>query len=510
MTGRRASFTGLLKTEMALQFRNGLYLIYLILTAFFLIIVALVPPSWRESALEIVIFLDPTFIGFFFAGGLILLEREQGVLRVVATTVDDFRSYARPKVAALLLLAGTVTALLILAATLLGFVRPTLPGTLRLIFGLVLSIPVFFNLGIIVAAWKPRVLEYFVYASIALLPLMVPLVDLVGVSTGIIGKVSPVWGAMTLITSVFAEGVPLLPLAGAAGSLLIWNVLTARWASRALLFLAGSGSRKVGSGTRTGAPGTPEAEARRGGSVGLSGAAVDVRLMLRDPVVALMLAAPLLAAVVLGRIIPLAVTTLGGDSVLPALAGRFLDNVRSFALLLGVVMYGVVGAFLILDEKDGGVIPFLKTVPGRPGWYILRRGRMLLLLHLAMVVPTVVAGNLFHGTPFRFVLSVLVDAAILPVVYLAVAIIAENKVQGLAAAKIINLLTLPPLLLMAIPEGWAWAVGVFPSAWGSLIRLHASTPVEVAGAAVVGVVYGGTAAVLLYRRLTGTVTATPG
>jgi hypothetical protein len=396
-------------------------------------------------------------------------------------------------------LAGTVAAVLLVAATLLGSVQPSLGGVARLGLGLVLSIPIFFNLGIIVAAWKPRVIEYFVYASFALLPLMVPLAEPLGVATGGIGKVSPVWGAMTLITSVFSGGGggPGAPATffGAVGSLLVWNVLTARWASRAFRFLAGNGDRRFGS-RRAGA-------AARRRCTTLTGTAVDVRLMVRDPVILAMFCAPILAAVMLGRVIPQAVDALGGESVLRPLAGEFLDNLRSFALLPGVVIYGVVGAFLILDEKDGGVIPFLKTVPGKPGWYILRRGTMLLAVHLVMIGPVVAAGNLFHATPFRFVLSVLVDVSILPIVYLSIAVIAENKVQGLAAAKVINLLTLPPLLLIAIPDRWAWIVGVFPSGWGSLIRLHASTPEQALVAAAAGVVYAGGITVLLYRRVRG-------
>nr|MDA3951017.1 hypothetical protein [Spirochaeta sp.] len=201
-----SDFRRLLTTEMTLQYRNGLYLVYLVLTIFFLAIIALVPAPWRETAVGLVILLDPTFIGFFFAGGLVLLDREQGILPVVATATGGFSDYARPKVVALIILAGTVAAVLLGAATLLGFVRPSLGGVVRLGAGLVLSIPIFFNLGVIVAAWKPRVVEYFVFASFALLPLMIPLAEPLGVATGGVGKVSPVWGAMTLITSVFADG----------------------------------------------------------------------------------------------------------------------------------------------------------------------------------------------------------------------------------------------------------------------------------------------------------------
>jgi hypothetical protein len=73
---------------------------------------------------------------------------------------------------------------------------------------------------VVVAAWKPRVIEYFVYASFALLPLMIPLADMAGVSTGLVGKLSPVWGAMILITSIFTDGgAPVVMLAAVANLL---------------------------------------------------------------------------------------------------------------------------------------------------------------------------------------------------------------------------------------------------------------------------------------------------
>jgi fluoroquinolone transport system permease protein len=201
MTVLQPGFGKLLGTELTLHYRNGLYIVYLVLTGFFLAIVSLVPAQSRETTLGIVILLDPAFIGFFFAGGLVLLEREQGILPVVATSAGSFAAYTRPKVVALVVLAAGVATVLLTVASLLGYVGPSVSGTLRLAIGLILAIPVFFNLGVIVAGWKPRVIEYFVYASFALLPLMIPLAAMAGVSTGLVGKLSPVWGAMILITS---------------------------------------------------------------------------------------------------------------------------------------------------------------------------------------------------------------------------------------------------------------------------------------------------------------------
>ena len=47
-------------------------------------------------------------------------------------------------------------------------------------------------------------------------------------------------------------------------------------------------------------------------------------------------------------------------------------------------------------------------------------------------------------------------------------------------------------------------VGVFPSGWGSLIRLHAATTGQALVAAAIGVVYAGTITLLLYRRISDT------
>ncbi len=94
----------------------------------------------------------------------------------------------------------------------------------------------------------------------------------------------------------------------------------------------------------------------------------------------------------------------------------------------------------------------------------------LYLMHWLFIIPIVFTGKLYVGTPFRFALSLVVDSLVLPGVFLLVAGMAKNKVQGLALAKIVNILTVPPLLMIVVPERWVWVFAVIPSAWGTLIR----------------------------------------
>lgn len=415
-------------------------------------------------------------------------------------------------------LAVLVVSVLWALAVVLGLVSVNAVGLLYLGAGLVLSIPAFFSLGMVMAGWKPRILEYFVYSSIALLPLMFPLVELFGWPVGLWGMLSPVWGSFVLVSSMFGPTRSMLEIGGAVFSLVIWNALAYRWAGHAFSRLAG-----IGANTRPGSHGrVPSAPRSRSVAAGFAGAggaagtgqgqfwtvrvAADIRLMLRDRMTTLILVAPLLAAAVLGRGLPwlLRQGARGSGAVLPAAVGAavlpYMDHVRSFALLLGVLMYGMVGAFLILDEKDGGVLPFLRTLPGKRGWFILRRARLLLFLHAVALLPTVLIGGLYHSGPLRFGLSLVVDAVALPAMFLAMGLLAANKVQGLAMAKVLNICTLPPLLLIALPESWVWVLGIFPTAWGSLIRLSAGSTVEVAIAAAIGLVYTGGLVGALYHK----------
>lgn len=89
---------------------------------------------------------------------------------------------------------------------------------------------------------------------------------------------------------------------------------------------------------------------------------------------------------------------------------------------------------------------------------------------------------------------------ILPLVFLTLGTFAHNKVQGLAMAKVLNFLMLPPLLMIALPQRFHWLLGLIPSAWGSLMRLSAEDPLRVGLAAAAGTVYAVGLPALLYRR----------
>lgn len=522
----------LLAMEVRLQWRQGFHGVYLVMTAVFLLVLAALPPEFRAGGFLLVVLLDPALMGFFFAGALVLLERDQGVLQFVVTRGRGFAPWWRAKVAAIGALALVVVTVLYGVASRLGFIELDARGLAAVALGFTLTLPLFFSLGVIFAAWKPRVIDYFVFSSIVLTPFMFPLLAFIGAPegwwAGYWGAVSPLWGGVVLFRAALdagaaagtatsavatapsvAETVNTPQVIAAVISLMVWNTLAWLAAQRAFRWLAGgvSGGDVAALGTtprhRTGAPQPSRLVAR---------IPADLRLLLRDRITALVLCAPILAAVVLGRGVPALLSWAAGADALPAgvihAVSAGMDNLRSFSLLLGALMYGMVGGLLYLDEKDEGVLPFLQTLPGRRGWHILRRSALLIALYIGALPLVILAGNLLHtGHPgasmLRFALSLCADALVIPLMFLTMGLLAANKVQGLALAKVLNVLCLSPLLLAALPPRFTWLMAAVPGGWGSVIRLGALRPLQFAGATVLGLASSTTLLLLLYRRACG-------
>jgi fluoroquinolone transport system permease protein len=67
-------------SDVRYQWRYGFYFIYGFMTVAFIIILRLLPDSWRETALVVTLLADPALLGLFFIGGLMQLERGEGIL----------------------------------------------------------------------------------------------------------------------------------------------------------------------------------------------------------------------------------------------------------------------------------------------------------------------------------------------------------------------------------------------------------------------------------------------
>lgn len=97
--------TKTVRTDVKYQWRYGFYFIYAFMTAFFVFLIRVLPQSWHDIALAAVLLSDPALLGFLFIGGILQLERGEGLLYALFQTPLRPREYLLSKAASLGLLS---------------------------------------------------------------------------------------------------------------------------------------------------------------------------------------------------------------------------------------------------------------------------------------------------------------------------------------------------------------------------------------------------------------------
>ena len=124
------------------------------------------------------------------------------------------------------------------------------------------------------------------------------------------------------------------------------------------------------------------------------------------------------------------------------------------AVMIGAMLSGVVGAFLILEAREEHTIDAVAVSPV-PIWRFLA-GEAGLIYLVSVTVSGFAALVLKHGLPPAGPLAVilLVAGLVAPAVGLAVPSFARDKVQAFALLKLVGLLGFLPVAAWFVPEPW--------------------------------------------------------
>jgi fluoroquinolone transport system permease protein len=87
--------------DIRFQFKQGFYLVYVLITVMYLIILSFLPKDILSVGLPLVVFSDPSVLGLFFIGGIIMLEKMQGILSVLVVSPLRTIEYILSKVISL-------------------------------------------------------------------------------------------------------------------------------------------------------------------------------------------------------------------------------------------------------------------------------------------------------------------------------------------------------------------------------------------------------------------------
>lgn len=104
----------LLKKEITLQWRQGFWLVYFVVSVIYVIILFNVPTENRMMVSLIMILSDTTMLGVIFIGALVLLEKQQLVIHSLFVTPLEPSAYIRAKTISLTLIAVSMSILVYL------------------------------------------------------------------------------------------------------------------------------------------------------------------------------------------------------------------------------------------------------------------------------------------------------------------------------------------------------------------------------------------------------------
>jgi hypothetical protein len=494
------------RLELRVELRSQIVTVAGALCAAWTLLLLLIPqPVARELGPPILL-LDTATFGAFFIAALHLLERTEGALAALVTSPLRSGEYLGIKLATLTGLSLAAAAPITLAAG-RGRLGDTfsLPGLLGpVLLGVSLTAVLVLTLSFALVLPYRSLTGYLTTAPLLMIPLLaVPLAHVAGIVDHPLVYLVPTTGAVDLIKAGIAGEVARLPLARAAAItayLLLWIAAAVPLAQRRF-------ERET---TRPRPPrpprpaAAPAAGARRPAPAKPAGgwvatfARVDLRSIRMDRLPLLVLSAPVLLA---------SGIRLGYLPLAGYLHGRFgvdLSPYRSLLLALLVLVHlpviiGMIGSLLLLDDVDERRLLLFRVTPVTMERYLDYRVASAAAATLAGLLVAVPLSGLGSVPAPALVLA----AAQAPLVVLAVAAFTANKVQGLAALKLLGgLVMLAASLAWLLPAQVRWLSLVLPPASVTYVQraAQAGDGLGVLAGAVAGAVATTLTGIVLARR----------
>lgn len=206
-------------TDYKFQLKQGFYIIYGLLTVMYMVVLSLLPDTYKQMVLPLLIYSDPAFVGLFFIGGIIMLERLQGVLSYLVVTPLKIREYMLSKLITLTTLAVVASLAITWSADYGGTVNELL-----MILGVVGSSIFFVLIGVVVSTYCETVNQYIVKMIPAILIFVLPCASLLGTGYHYVWTVFPSVAGLRVLLGAFYPA-ELLEMICLLGYIILWDVL---------------------------------------------------------------------------------------------------------------------------------------------------------------------------------------------------------------------------------------------------------------------------------------------
>jgi len=192
----------------------------------------------------------------------------------------------------------------------------------------------------------------------------------------------------------------------------------------------------------------------------------DYKVLKGDPMLILSMLVPLILWALMYFLFPFLETLIMNQWSVDI--SPYYPQAGIFFLMIIPMMIGMVYGFVLLDERDAGVITAISVTPtGKSGYLKIRMGipMMLSLIFIILYLYLLqLTGAL--GVLQLIVISILVSSQSL-ILLLVLGAFAHNKVMGMAITKGFGILLIGPLLDYGLPVPFNWIGAYSPLFWAS-------------------------------------------
>lgn len=194
----------------------------------------------------------------------------------------------------------------------------------------------------------------------------------------------------------------------------------------------------------------------------------DVRGTYRDPLLVGVVLAPVIWTTGVALLTPRFTSMLANRNGFD-LVPYYPLILTAFLLLTSIIIVGGLAAFLVLDEIDAGTLTALRVTPVPLSALFFYRAGTVMVITTAYVIATLsFSGILEPGLVPALMPIGLLSGLSAVVTLLLIVVMANNKIQGLAALRALGMLIAGlPCLPWFIDSGWNLAFGVLPPYWAA-------------------------------------------
>ncbi len=190
----------------------------------------------------------------------------------------------------------------------------------------------------------------------------------------------------------------------------------------------------------------------------------DIKNIYRDPLLFMSILAPLLLTLFIKFVLPFLFEVVRNEYGLDL--NTYNSLIYVFLIMFTPMMLGVLGGFLILDERDQDILTYISITP------LSKRG----YLYFRLISPVIISFSLsivifyYIGMDFNIIQLIpvfLIAALEAPIMTLFLGSFANNKVEGLTLSKAMGIMFIAPVVVYFVKSNWQYLVAVFPTFWVS-------------------------------------------